>query len=235
MMILGIEAAAKVAGAAIWKDGQIVSEEMVNGPLTHSETLMPMVDRVMKAVGALPQDLSAIALSSGPGSFTGLRIGAATAKGLALGLSVPLVPLSTLEALAYQALLYEGPIVPMMDARRGQVYAAVYLRDGQELKTVYEPEAIPPALLAERLKKEGKQAVLVGDGAALYAEVLRPAILAPAHLRHASAAAVAALGAKKYEAGFCVPGDELRLEYLRKPQAEREREEKLARMEQERP
>ena len=100
MLILGIEAAAKVAGAALWRDGQIISEEMVNGMLTHSETLMPMIDRVMKSVSVEPEALTAIALSAGPGSFTGLRIGAATAKGLALGLDIPLVPLSTLEALA---------------------------------------------------------------------------------------------------------------------------------------
>lgn len=232
MLILGIEAAAKVAGAALWRDGQIISEEMVNGMLTHSETLMPMIDRVMKSVSVEPEALTAIALSAGPGSFTGLRIGAATAKGLALGLDIPLVPLSTLEALAYQAALAPGRIVPMMDARRGQVYTAVYRWENDRLQTIWEPEAVTVETLRERLTAEAEPAVLVGDGAALYAERLRPAVLAPAHRMHASAAAVAALGAWRYSEGLHISGDALQIEYLRKPQAEREREEKLAHQEQ---
>ncbi|MBQ7915654.1 MAG: tRNA (adenosine(37)-N6)-threonylcarbamoyltransferase complex dimerization subunit type 1 TsaB [Firmicutes bacterium] len=231
MIILGIEAAAKVAGAAVYRDGQIVAEQMVNGTLTHSETLMPMVDAVLKAANMQPKELDAIALTAGPGSFTGLRIGAATAKGLALGLNIPLIPICTLEGLAANMGPTDHLIVPMMDARRNQVYTAIY---DYEKGEVMAPEAMAPADLAVKLQELGRPVVVLGDGSALYVEKLRelshvPVVLAPAHLRHASAGTVAALGAKKYEQGQSISGSQLELNYLRKPQAEREREERLAR------
>ena len=232
MITLGIESSAKVAGAAVWKDGQIVGEQMVNGTLTHSETLMPMIDRLLRSVGIQAEELTAIALSSGPGSFTGLRIGAATAKGLALGLGIPLVPVPTLEALAFNAAPTDCLIVPMMDARRSQVYAAVYAYEEGRICEKEAPDALPPAQLASRLSVWARSVLLLGDGAQVYESTMRdgmdcPVYLAEAHLRHARAAAVAALGARRYMAGKTVRGSELRLDYLRKPQAEREREERM--------
>ena len=128
MIVLAIEASAQVASVAVQRDEMLLAEQMINGKLTHSETLMPMVQSVMCQAELEPAELDMLAVTVGPGSFTGLRIGAATVKGLALGLDIPVMPLPTLEVLAYGAVLSDGQIVPIMDARRGQVYAALYRR-----------------------------------------------------------------------------------------------------------
>lgn len=231
MLILGIEAAAKVAGAALYENGRIIAEQTVNGALTHSETLMPMVAAVLEAAGRKPEELDYIALTNGPGSFTGLRIGAATAKGLALGLGIPLIPVCTLESLAYGGGAPNAVCVPIMDARRGQVYGAVY-EDGRAL---LEPQAISPQELADQLLNLHRPCLFMGDAADLYREFFAAALqenyrIAPAHRKDLRAAAVAALAAEKLEKGQTqgIPGDALTIEYLRKPQAEREREARLA-------
>ena len=231
MLILGIESAAKVAGAALYENGRIIAEQMVNGALTHSETLMPMIEAVFKAAGRKPEDLDYIALTSGPGSFTGLRIGAATAKGMALGLRIPLIPVNTLESLAFAAGFHNMLCVPIMDARRGQVYGGVY-ENGQ---IVLEPQAISPADLAAELVKLDRPCLFMGDAADLYREQFAAALqenyhLAPAHLKDLRAASVAALAAEMLANGQTqgISGHELEIDYLRKPQAEREREAKLA-------
>ena len=231
MLILGIESAAKVAGAALYENGRIIAEQMVNGALTHSETLMPMIEAVFKAAGRKPEDLDYIALTSGPGSFTGLRIGAATAKGMALGLRIPLIPVNTLESLAFAAGFHNLLCVPIMDARRGQVYGGVY-ENGQ---IVLEPQAISPADLAAELVKLDRPCLFMGDAADLYREQFAAALqenyhLAPAHLKDLRAASVAALAAEMLANGQTqgISGHELEIDYLRKPQAEREREAKLA-------
>lgn len=233
MMILGMEASAKVAGAALYRDGQIVTEQMRNGTLTHSETLMPMIEAVIRDAGAVPEDLDAIALTNGPGSFTGLRIGAATAKGLALALQIPVVPVPTLYALAMNLWGTDDLIVPMMDARRHQVYAGIYEPQDGEMSLILPEDTYAPAALAEEIRKSGRRAVLTGDGAVVYYDAVRELLgdqvkLAPAHLLHARAATVAAIGAEWYAAGRAVSGSGLEIHYLRKPQAEREREERLA-------
>lgn len=229
MVLLGIEAAAKVAGAALYADGHIIAEHRLEGTLTHSETLMPMMDAVLKEAGRGPEALTYIALTTGPGSFTGLRIGAATAKGLALGLGIPLIPLSTLEVLAYGAgsSITSMVCVPIMDARRGQVYAAAYHNRQQ----ILEPQAIAAQELAEQLKALHQPCLFMGDAAELYHPLFQKALLddyhlAPSHLRELRAGASAALAAEKVEKGqaVLVKGSELTLTYLRKPQAERERE-----------
>lgn len=231
MIILGIEAAAKVAGAAVYEDGRILAEQMVNGTLTHSETLMPMIDAVLKAAGKKPEELNYIALSHGPGSFTGLRIGAATAKGLALGLGIPLIPLSTLEVLAFTDTDETKCRVPVMDARRGQVYSAVYVGS----HTVLEPQAISPQQLAEKLLPLELPCEFMGDAADLYREQFAALLgdrcqIAPAHRKDLRAGAATALAAEKLSKGEArvISGSELTIEYLRKPQAEREREERLS-------
>ncbi|MBQ7016151.1 MAG: tRNA (adenosine(37)-N6)-threonylcarbamoyltransferase complex dimerization subunit type 1 TsaB [Firmicutes bacterium] len=231
MLILGIESAAKVAGAALYENGRIIAEQMVNGALTHSETLMPMIEAVFQAAGRRPEDLDYIALTSGPGSFTGLRIGAATAKGMALGLRIPLIPVNTLESLAFTAGFHNMFCVPIMDARRGQVYGAVY----ENGKVVLKPQAISPTELAEELVKLNRPCLFMGDAADLYREQFAAALqenyyIAPAHLKDLRAASVAALAADMLEKGQTqgIPSHELEIDYLRKPQAEREREARLA-------
>lgn len=244
MIILGMEASAKVAGAALYKDGQIVTEQMRNGTLTHSETLMPMIEAVIQDAELQPEDLDAIAVTNGPGSFTGLRIGAATAKGLALALRIPIVPVPTLYALAMNLWGTDDLIVPMMDARRHQVYASIYdpRQDDQgEPSRILPEDTYAPSVLIEIIRKAGRRAVLVGDGAVVYYGMMKDALgemvrLAPAHLLHARAATLCAIGADRLAGGLAnalaegkaVSGSELEIHYLRKPQAEREREARLA-------
>ena len=127
MRLLAIESSAKTASAAIWDDGIVVAEYTTNHKMTHSQTLLPMIDEIVKRTGVNLADISAIAISKGPGSFTGLRIGSATAKGLGQALNLPIVEVPTLEGLAYNLSEYEGLVCPCMDARRNHVYGAIYI------------------------------------------------------------------------------------------------------------
>jgi tRNA threonylcarbamoyladenosine biosynthesis protein TsaB len=230
MRILAIEASARVAGAAFLENGRILAEQTVNGPLTHSETLMPMVEGVIGQAGKRPEEIELITLTNGPGSFTGLRIGAATAKGLALGLNRKILPIPTLEALAFNVGVWPGLVVPMMDARRGQVYSAVY-RKGQCIR---QPEAVAPEKLLAELAEQSENCLFLGDGADGYEPVCRRILgeryfLAPACHKDLRAGVLAALAELKMQQGAQpIDGSALQLDYLRKPQAEREREERLA-------
>jgi len=232
MLILGIEAAAKVAGAAVYEDGRILASSSANSGLTHSQTLLPMIDRVLKGSGRKLDQVDYIALTNGPGSFTGLRIGAATAKGLGLGAGIRIIPVCTLESLAYNSAWKEGIIrVVIMDARRHQVYCAAYDQDG----TVIEPDTIPPLELAEKLKQTQGPLLFVGDASDLYHDLFASELgsryhLAPAHLKDLSAASLCSLAAEKVakDPSCAVETDQLTINYLRKPQAVREREARLA-------
>lgn len=250
MMILGIEAAAKVCGACVWKDGSVVAEERTFSVLTHSQTLMPMVKAVMDESASAMKDVDYITLTIGPGSFTGLRIGAACAKGLALGQSVsgedgmltggtPLIPVGTLESLAFGAdsFLTGGYLlVPIMDARRHQVYGAVY----EGTRELVPADAIPPEMLADTLVRLGKPCLFLGDASLLYAPLFSQRLgklfhVAPETMRSLNPAVTCALAAYKLaefeqgrQADPRVSGSHLRIRYLRKPQAEREREQRLA-------
>ncbi len=235
MIVLAIEASAQVASVAVQRDEMLLAEQMINGKLTHSETLMPMVQSVMCQAELEPAELDMLAVTVGPGSFTGLRIGAATVKGLALGLDIPVMPLPTLEVLAYGAVLSDGQIVPIMDARRGQVYAALYRREDGTLRCVEEAAVLTVEDLAQRLGRQEGPCILVGDGVPAYGERLREMLgsrvkVAPPHLRYLRAGAAAALALAHCREGVLpVRGDDIALAYLRKPQAEREREARLRR------
>ncbi len=244
MVILGIEAAARCCSAAIYKDGSIVAGVHSNSGLTHSETLMPMIERVFSMSGITPEEVDYIALTNGPGSFTGLRIGAATAKGLSMGLNKPLVPLGTLEVAAYGIPIPGVIRVATMDARRHQVYAAAYQLmkvDGVVTdKAVIEPEAMSPEELLERLQGMEGTFLFLGDAADLYEDYFREHLAgryekAASHVKDLSAAACCTLAAKKLADGTAtaIPSYELSITYLRKPQAEREREEREKREERE--
>ncbi len=239
MIILGIEAAARCCSAAVFENGRILAEEKSNAGFTHSETLMPMVDRALSLSGKAIDEVDIIALTNGPGSFTGLRIGAATAKGLALGLGKPLLPVGTLEALTFTDHLPGVVRVGMMDARRAQVYCAAYETVDGEEKTVLEPETVSAEVLADKLAAMQKPVLVMGDATDLYRSLLQEKLganyhEAPAHLKDLSAAAVCSLAAFKLKEAertgkaVTIPSDELRIEYLRKPQAVREREEREA-------
>lgn len=233
MKILAIESAASTASVALWSEGIIEAEFTVDFQKTHSQTLLPMIDGMMKMVQAARRDLAAVAVSSGPGSFTGLRIGAATAKGICQALNIPLIPVSTLEGMAFQCFDAASCVCPMMDARRKQVYTGLYHFEEGELVTVIEPCALGIEELAEKLLAIDMPVLFLGDAAPLHQEYLKetlrvPVLFAPAHAARQRAGALAARAVLLMEEGRAVNAEEFAPEYLRPSQAERVRAEKEA-------
>jgi len=217
--ILAIESAAISAGAAVLCGDTLLSEQFVNNGHTHSQTLLPLVDAALSAAGKTLGDMDAVAVSAGPGSFTGVRIGMATAKGLALGADLPLIPVPTLLGLAYTMVAYEGIIVPIMDARRGEVYTATYRARDSRIEEVTPMRAIPLSDLVSQLDT----ALFVGDGVAVHRAAIMDkmgdrARFAPAHLVHHRAASVA-MAAQTISP---LSPHEVAPFYLRLSQAERE-------------
>ena len=232
MKILGIDSSGIVASAAIADEKNIIAEFTINNKQTHSQTLLPMIDMVVKMSGVQLEEIDAIAVAAGPGSFTGLRIGSSTAKGLALALNKPIVSVPTLDGLAYRLAISEGIICPIMDARRNQVYTAVYKMENGELKALSEQKAVDIHELFEELEKYNEKVVFIGDGVDVHRETIieeykGKSEFAPVHMAKQSAAAVAALGMIYYNQGKAESGAEHKPVYLRKSQAEREREERL--------
>lgn len=233
MKLLAIESSGLVASAAVFADDTIVAEFTVNNKQTHSQTLLPMIDQVVTMSGIDLKEIDAIATTSGPGSFTGLRIGAATAKGLGLALHKPIVPITTLEALAFRLAGREGNICPMMDARRNQVYAGVYRVGDMLLECVTGQKAVSIEDYIAELNDLGDPVTVLGDGVPVHREALQQGLNvawqeAPAHMNRQSAASVAVFGARYYDEGKIVSAEAFRPDYLRKSQAEREREARLA-------
>ena len=231
MRILAIEASSQVAGVAILTDDVITAEYTVNHKITHSQTLMPMLDEIVKMTETELSTVDAIAVSGGPGSFTGLRIGSATGKGLAQALNVPIIHVPTLEGMAYNAYGFDGVVCPIMDARRSQVYTGIY-RFKDEMEVVLEGCAISIEELVEHLKKNTEKVLFIGDGIPVFKEYLTKELgekvfFAPANMNRQRAASVASLAVKYYEQGKSVEAKEHLPEYFRNSQAEREREAKL--------
>lgn len=229
MQILAIESSSLTAGAAIIKDDVVLAEYSVSFKKTHSQTLLPMIDEVVKMTETNLKELDAIAISAGPGSFTGLRIGSATAKGLCLALDKPLVEVSTLEAMAFGCGPFAGLICPIIDARRRQVYTALYqFDDNMELVCVMEPKLLLVEELADCLKTHKEDVLFTGDGiyahAAWFKENVSRCRIAPAVCSMPRAAAVAELGKRGFLAGKAINADDHRPVYLKKSQAEQERE-----------
>lgn len=235
MRILALDSSGLVASAAVAEDDILLAEYTVNYKKTHSQTLLPMLDEICRMLELELSTVDAIAVCSGPGSFTGLRIGSATAKGLGLALDKPLVEVPTLEGLAYNLCGADGIICPLMDARRGQVYTgiyeSVYGENGWELRSLWDQRAVDIREALERLNSLGRKVMLTGDGVPVYRERIAeglqvPYALAPSHLNRQRAASVAALGAVYFRMGRGVCADDHQPEYLRMSQAERERLEK---------
>lgn len=229
MQLLAIESAAMTASAALLKDGRVAAEYTVDFKKTHSQTLLPMIDEIVSMTETDLKELDAIAVSEGPGSFTGLRIGSATAKGLALALGKPIIPVPTLAAMAWVCWGSAVPVCPMMDARRGQVFTGLYRFDGSgQMETVYDQRIVMLDEWLEELKKVGRPVLFLGDGAAVFEQEIRAALadcrMAPAHMSRQRAAAVGALGERLFSQGVCQTAAEHAPCYLRKSQAERERE-----------
>lgn len=231
MKILGIDTTGQTASAALLEDDRLIAEFTLNYKLTHSQTIMPMIAEIIEKSETDKASIDCIACAAGPGSFTGLRIGAATAKGFALALDKPIVAVPTLDALAYNVFESGKIICPIMDARRNQVYAAFYMwENGRLLRlTDHMAESIERIIeIAEMLEQE---VIFLGDGVPVHRARLEgneDFLFAPAHCNLQRAASVAALGRILAEEGMAKPGEELELIYLRKSQAEREREERLA-------
>ncbi len=234
MRLLAIESSSQTASAAIWEDYRVVAEYTVNHKMTHSQTLLPMIDEIVKRVGAVLQEFDAIGISKGPGSFTGLRIGSATAKGLGMSLGLPLVEVPTLEGLAYNFAGYSGLICPCMDARRKHVYGAVYIFENGRMEEVSATDLIEAQTyvsLVRRLSEEqGKKPVFLGDGVDVLREVLDKNdfayVIATSNNSTHRAASVAEAAAVRYRAQMTVSAEEHVPDYLRPSQAEREMEKK---------
>lgn len=228
MKILALESSAKAASVCILEAGKLLGQYYQNSGLTHSRTLLPMVQALLQNLELSVEDMNLIAVAAGPGSFTGLRIGVATAKGLAQALGLPCSAVSTLEAMANQVSgLWEGRICPVMDARREQIYNALFSAEGETLKRLCPDRAVSIHVLAEEIEKSGKTHFLVGDGAALCYNTLKgmglPVVIAPENLRFQTAFGVA----KTAQSGPRCTAEDLVPVYLRLSQAERERMEKL--------
>ena len=233
MKILGLESSVKSASVALMEDGKLLARSFQNTGLTHSRTLLPMAEAMLQNCELGIADVDAVAVAVGPGSFTGLRIGVATAKGLAWPEDKPCAPCSTLESMAWPLAHLEGRvIVCAMDARRSQVYNALFLAAGEGLQRLTPDRAIGLDQLGEELKKVEKEKIVVGDGARLcYNTLTEQGItlkMAPEHLRMQSAWGVARAALELVRSGGLVSGEELAPVYCRLSQAERERLEREA-------
>lgn len=233
MKILALDSSGLVASVAVTKDDNLLAEYTVNYKKTHSQTLLPMLDEISRMIELDLESIDAIAVAAGPGSFTGLRIGSATAKGLGLALNKPLIGVPTVEALAYNLYDVPGLICPIMDARRRQVYTGLYSFEQHQMKTVKEQTAMGIEELTEELNQKNQPVIFLGDGVAVYRDTIKekltvPFDFAPVHLNKQRAGAVAALGARYYAEGKTETAREHQPEYLRVSQAERERAEREA-------
>lgn len=234
MKILALDSSGLVASAAVIEDDTLLAEYTICYKKTHSQTLLPMLEEIRKNIELDMNSIDAIAVSAGPGSFTGLRIGSATAKGLGLALDKPLIAVPTLEAMACNLYDTPGLICPIMDARRRQVYTGIYRFADHQLQVVRDQEAKGIDELIDELNALGEKAVFLGDGVPVFADrigekITVPFSFAPVHLNKQKAGAVAALASVYYKAGKIQTAAQHRPEYLRVSQAERERAERLKR------
>ena len=234
MLILAFETSAKAASVALTQDGILLGESYQNTGLTHSQTLMVMAEDLLKQCSKTVSDLDAVAVAEGPGSFTGVRIGVAAAKGLSWGADLPCYGISTLEAMAVSLGIYEGYVCPCMDARRNQVYNAMFYVNQGKLERIREDRAIALADLKTELEQLNGPIYLVGDGSRLTHKTLSAEIpnliLPPEHRMHQRAVGVAFLADAKAAAGENGDAAALTPNYLRLSQAERERAEKMQKL-----
>ncbi len=232
MNILGIDASGIAGSIAYMKDNRLMGEYYICNKLTHSETIMPMMEHMKELIGIELNQLDAVAVTSGPGSFTGLRIGVTTAKALALALDIPVIGIPTLDVLAHNITHNEDAICPIMDARRGQVYTASYQWKNNELVRLTEYLAIDLEEYLQQLSDQFERVTFLGDGVWQYEDKIRQklrerASFAPSYLMLQRAGTLTALAAIEYEKGNGIDASEFVPMYLRKSQAEREREARM--------
>ncbi len=239
MKIIALDSSGLVASAAIVQDGELVGEYTINHKKTHSQTLLPMLEELKNMTELELDTVDAIAVAGGPGSFTGLRIGSATAKGLAWAMDVPIISVPTTDAMAYHFYGSDKLICPIMDARRSQVYCGIYTfekvkerqtggRISYRLKVIQDACAVAVEELIGKLNGLQKEVIFLGDGVPVYQDTITermtvPFSFAPPHCNRQRAANVAVLGAVYYTEGRIQRAAEHVPEYLRLSQAERER------------
>jgi tRNA threonylcarbamoyladenosine biosynthesis protein TsaB len=231
--MLTIESSGTVAGVSVFHHDRVIATKIIDNGLTHSQKLMLCVDEVVKEAQISKQQLKAIAVSNGPGSFTGLRIGVTTAKTIAQALNIPVIPVNTLDAMACNALLFNGIICPMIDARREQVFTAIYSKGDQGDQMLLERRseylALPVTELVPQLLKQQQFIVCVGDGAIAYHEQLQK-MLADKLIRipkaqvYPSPVNIGIMALNAWEKGEAMTADVVVPYYLRKSQAEQKRE-----------
>ena len=238
MRILAIDSSGLVATVAVVEEeneiSKTIAEYTINYKKTHSQTLLPMLDEIVKMTDMNLDTIDAIAVAGGPGSFTGLRIGSATAKGLGLALKKPLIHIPTVDGLAYNLCYTDRIICPIMDARRNQVYTGIYQMDGDKLQVLEAQMAVEIDELAKKLCTYGKPVIFLGDGVPVHKDRLEKELMtnydiafAPAHMNQQESWTVGMLGIQYYKEGKTETAMEHKPDYLRVSQAEREREERL--------
>ena len=234
MKVLALDSSGLVASVAIVEengaDQNLLAEYTVNYKKTHSQTLLPMLDEIVKMTELDLKTIDAVAVAAGPGSFTGLRIGSATAKGLGLALDKPLVEIPTVDGLAYNLYGTDRLICPIMDARRNQVYTGIYEFRGGSLQVLETQMAVGIEVIAEKLRGMNREVIFLGDGVPVFRKRLEEELMAgaafsfaPAQLNKQRAGAVGALALQYLREGKTVSAAEHRPTYLRLSQAERER------------
>ena len=235
MKIIALESSAVTASVAVTEDERLLAQSFQNSGLTHSATLMPMVADLLKNTGLTLEEMDVVAVAAGPGSFTGVRIGVAAAKGLAWPGNKPCAPCSTLESMAWQCAHLDGEICAAMDARRNQVYCARFFAKNGGLTRLTEDRALGLEELAEEVRASGKTQILVGDGAYLVQKALEgrglSCVLMPPHLLYQTAWGVARAALRLAREGGLVSAAAMAPSYHRLSQAERERLERLGKTE----
>jgi len=227
-LILAVDTSAKPVSCALVEDDRVVAAFSANTGLTHSQTLMPMIENALSVSGKTVADLDALAVNAGPGSFTGVRIGVSAVKGLAFTSNLPCVAVSTLESMAENTAALPGTIICcLMDARCQQVYGALFEKDASgAVRRLSEDEALTIAEMGERVARMRRDVILVGDGSEmcyrLWKDNVPSVYLAPSTVRYQNAAATAVIAARRFREGLTISADELLPLYLRLPQAERE-------------
>lgn len=231
MRILSIDSSGLVATVALLEDEQTIAEYSINYKKTHSETLVPMLDEIRKMTDLDLASIDYIATAGGPGSFTGLRIGAATVKGLGMALNIPVVSVPTVDAISMNCWGFDGVICPMMDARREQVYTGIYQFENGVHTVVKEQCAVPVTEIIDEINAIGKKVVFLGDGVPVYKDIIEnsvkvPYCYAPAHMNRQRASALGVLAFEYIKAGKVESAAEHKPVYLRLSQAEREKAER---------
>lgn len=231
MKLLALDSSGLVASVAIVTEDALLAEYTVNFKKTHSQTLLPMLDEIINMVELNLSEVDGIAVSAGPGSFTGLRIGSATAKGLGLVLNKPIIPVPTVDSMAYNLFGTDKLICPMMDARRNQVYTGLYEFEGTHFHAISEQKAVSIEEILEEINQLGREVIFLGDGSYVYQKMIQERTkvkyqFAPIHLNRQRAGAVGALGILLFEQNKIETAAQHEPVYLRLSQAEQERAEK---------